>query len=322
MNKCYICGREFTKTREGKDNYYLNKYDNRRYCRRQGCVDQYNVDSLERARLINNISRYPSKNIGRWIPLPLNQKGIYDKELTQVDDTAILNPWNDPWDWGIHPNEGFVVLDIDDRKEANDFYVYLNNNNYKFNCLETTRGAHFWFRTNTIHNNLVGFRNGLGMTVDIRSGGKKCYLSVKKNGQWRKWTKWYGTDLDIVEDIFLPSKELGKETNETIKIGKGQGRNDLLFNLINLYKKLGYTQEDIIRCVEYVNNNQFVEPLLRDEISNILSSNKNINGKYEGIHTENYYNNGEWISITYKWNADLKAKEIVNIQSIKTQTAS
>lgn len=237
-------------------------------------------------------------------PTPL-YSGIYDNGLIEPND-FVDNP---KYNYGLVPNEGYVVLDIDDTYESDILYTHLKQEGLKFNCMKTTRGKHFWFKINRIINNNVNYKNALNINVDIRCGGKKSYLGVKK-GVYRDWIEWNGLDIDYIPNYLLPIDNLKK-----IDLINSVNTQD---NLVLWVKELVANNTPALyieKCLNFINdkflNNAHSEYIkfLLDRLPSHCES--------ERIESIVIMLNGVKTKITYTINQINNMKRIISYENIK-----
>lgn len=214
------------------------------------------------------------------------------------------------YDYGLVPNEGYVVLDVDDMHQSDIFLQFLLDQGYKFNCMATTRGKHFWFKTKTIHTNTIGNLNALGIKIDIRSGGKNCFLRAKKEGIWRQWLVWNRDDLDYIDEYLLSNPRFNN-----IKFDGNGCRNDTLFRLVSLYTHLGYSPIVKEMCCRFINEHFVVGPLDEREFNQVVYKHRDfyMDSKYEREYKETYLlENNQILEITYTYDSETDMKKVIS----------
>lgn len=169
-------------------------------------------------------------------------------------------------DLGVLITEPFVVFDVDDMNEFLKLKEIIKDKKIKCNIMKSTRGGHFWFKSNKTLTNNVHIKTPLGITVDVRSYGKLCYTKVKQEGKWREWLTDYDfDDLDEVPFWLQPINH----SYELIDLKSGDGRNEKLFSYIITLSN--YMTKEKVREVFYIINDYiFGEKLNYKELETIL----------------------------------------------------
>ena len=183
-------------------------------------------------------------------------------------------------------NDGFIVIDIDDKKESDQYFNYVKNNNIKTIIVKTDRGRHFYFKytqKNPQLKNNVNIKTFLGISVDYRIGGIKGYVLIKRFGEYREIENWIEPNQLAELPIYFkkPLFNLNKRTrpNENFKLENafkmkdGDNRHMYLFNdFNNLLLNNNYTQAEADKIIDFVNYKIFAEPKPPKEIENIKKS--------------------------------------------------
>lgn len=180
------------------------------------------------------------------------------KELSEVKDCDNL---------GVIIENPYVIIDLDDEKEFQIVKKIIEQLNIKTRILKTTRGGHFWFKTQTPLRNVTHFNTPLTVTIDIKSWGKRAMEIVKKGGEWREWLQEDET-VDEVPYFLMPVDH----SRYFLGMADGDGRNDALFSFITPMLKAGLEKEQIRELFMLINTYMFDEPLPEREIESILNS--------------------------------------------------
>ena len=195
--------------------------------------------------------------------------------------------------------DGFIVIDIDDEKEANQYFNYVVNNNIKTIVVKTDRGRHFYFKYTQKNPNLknnTNIKTFLGISVDYRIGGIKGYLIIKRFGKYRTIEKWTEPNQLAELPIYFkkPLFNLNKRTrpNESYELKNafemkdGDKRHMYLFNdFSNLLLNNGYTQAEADEVIKFTNFNIFAEPKPPKEIENIIKSHQKKPRQYKNTYS-------------------------------------
>ena len=78
-----------------------------------------------------------------------------------------------------------VLVDIDDGEQSKILLKIVENLGLKCKVLATTRGAHFLFKTAYPMQNRTHCKLGIGLTADIKGGGRASYEVLKYDGKER-----------------------------------------------------------------------------------------------------------------------------------------
>lgn len=166
---------------------------------------------------------------------------------------------------GILIDEPYVVLDVDDNFEFSVLKKVIKKEKVKCRIMKTTRGGHFWFKSKEPLKNYVHANTPLSITIDVRSYGKKSFVKVKANGQWREWEHWD----DEVDEIPFWLKPMNHQYH-FINSKEGDGRNSDLFSYIITLTNAGITKDQTRYTYGLINKYLFADKLSDDELSTIL----------------------------------------------------
>lgn len=164
---------------------------------------------------------------------------------------------------GLWCPEGFVIVDIDDKEQAE----ILNKLTNTLKC-STPHGMHFYFHTNKPIRQMVKAHTAIGLRIDTRTAGKG-YCILPFNCENRAWIDG---DIESIPDWIIPLN-LTQKAPEYIQVGakNGDGRNDALIRHIMRLRKEGFSEESIRESLRIINAFVWAEPLSEDEIEGILS---------------------------------------------------
>jgi putative DNA primase/helicase len=169
-------------------------------------------------------------------------------------------------DIGLIIPEGFVVLDVDNKEQAEVLLEIVNELDIKCKVMQTKRGMHFWFRSPQPMKNHTHIQVPIGITVDVRSYGRAGYVKIKTNGKMRKWLK--KIDQDKVQSIpfwLIPHRS----SKDLFKLGEGS-RNTTLFTYIPKLQAMGLSKDQIKETLSIINNFVFKESLSESELDVIM----------------------------------------------------
>jgi transcription elongation factor Elf1 len=85
-------------------------------------------------------------------------------------------------------NQGIILIDIDNKHEAELYLTYLKKCNVKTTVIKTTRGYHFYFKSNEKLKNTNHNLSILGIEYDLKNtnDNKSQYAIIKQNNQFRQ----------------------------------------------------------------------------------------------------------------------------------------
>ena len=165
-------------------------------------------------------------------------------------------------------NNDFVVMDVDDSDEAERTFELVKAMGLNCRVVKTTRGKHFIFKKNPSLplKGQVKQINALGFTFDIRIGVNQ-YIVVKTNGKLRVVEQEFKEDepVSVYPTMFKPLPTKNKFTG----MGDGDGRNGKLFGHISTLIHAGFTKEETIQIIHYINDYYLLDPMSDHEIDTI-----------------------------------------------------
>lgn len=158
-----------------------------------------------------------------------------------------------------------VLVDIDDETQSQILLNIVTNKQLKCKVYKTSRGCHFLFRTDRPMTNRTHCKLAIGLTADIKGGGKASYQVLKYDGKEREVL------YDAGEYQYLPKYLTPIKSNmDVIGMGNGDGRNNALFSYILPLQKNEFTVEECKECIQVINDFVLDEPLSEDELSTVL----------------------------------------------------
>ena len=158
-----------------------------------------------------------------------------------------------------------VLVDIDDEAQSQILLNIVTNKQLKCKVYKTSRGCHFLFRTDRPMTNRTHCKLAIGLTADIKGGGKASYQVLKYDGKEREVL------YDAGEYQYLPKYLTPIKSNmDVIGMGNGDGRNNALFSYILPLQKNEFTVEECKECIQVINDFVLDEPLSEDELSTVL----------------------------------------------------
>lgn len=165
--------------------------------------------------------------------------------------------------WIISP--GYVVIDIDNNKQASKVYSILMKKQVKFAYMLSLHGGHFIFKATKDVYQTAGDICAIGLSVDTRAAGKG-YIVLPVNDSDRKWGS-VTSDVDNLPFWLKPIKQF-KNTADLIDLGTNSGRNDALLKhfLALMDYGRGLSTEEKVEAIHLINNFVFSEPLSEREL--------------------------------------------------------
>ena len=158
-----------------------------------------------------------------------------------------------------------VLVDIDDETQSQILLNIVTNKQLKCKVYKTSRGCHFLFRTDRPMTNRTHCKLAIGLTADIKGGGKASYQVLKYDGKEREVL------YDAGEYQYLPKYLTPIKSNmDVIGMGNGDGRNNALFSYILPLQKNEFTVEECKECIQVINDFVLDESLSEDELSTVL----------------------------------------------------
>lgn len=179
------------------------------------------------------------------------------KEVRDFDNVGLIVP------------KPFIVLDFDTKSDAEIMLRIVEALDLKCRVMRTTRGYHFWFRSNEPWKNFKKTRLAIGIYSDCRSHSKNAYVKIKDSGVMREWIRKVPTEeiQEVPRWLYPVSNPSHKFEFKGMK--DGDGRNQELFNYIVYLQTKGFTRDEIRETIEVVNSYVFEDPLDDHEIATI-----------------------------------------------------
>ena len=158
-----------------------------------------------------------------------------------------------------------VLVDIDDKMQSDILFKVIQAKQLKCKVYATTRGKHFLFKTDVPMSNRTHCKLAIGLTADIKGGGRASYEVLKYNGVEREVLYDTGT-YETLPKYLTPVK-----TNmDVLDMAEGDGRNNALFSYILPLQQNEFTKEECRECIEIINEFVLKEPLPESELRVVL----------------------------------------------------
>lgn len=158
-----------------------------------------------------------------------------------------------------------VLVDIDDEKQSKIMLNIVKTKGLKCKVLATTRGAHFLFKTDRPMQNRTHCKLGIGLTADIKGGGRASYEVLKFDGKEREVLYDTG-EYQVLPKYLNPIKS----NMNLLDMMEGDGRNNALFSYILPLQQNDFSVEECRECIRIINEFVLVEPLSEDELKTVL----------------------------------------------------
>ena len=158
-----------------------------------------------------------------------------------------------------------VLVDIDDGEQSKILLNIVESLGLKCKVLATTRGAHFLFKTNRPMQNRTHCKLGIGLTADIKGGGRASY-EVLKYDRVERTVLYDSGEYQVLPKYLNPIK-----TNlDVLQLAEGDGRNNALFSYILPLQQNEFTIEECRECIGVINDFVLKDPLSEDELKSVL----------------------------------------------------
>ena len=158
-----------------------------------------------------------------------------------------------------------VLIDIDNETESKIMLEVVKSLGLKCKVLGTTRGAHFLFKTDKPMQNRTHCKLAIGITADIKGGGRASYEVLKYDGKERELL-YNKEPYQVVPKFLTPIKS----NMNLLDMAEGEGRNNALFSYILPLQQNEFTVEECRECIRIINEFVLADPLSEDELSVIL----------------------------------------------------
>ena len=158
-----------------------------------------------------------------------------------------------------------VLVDFDDETESKIMMKVVTSLGLKCKVIATSRGAHFLFKTSQPMQNRTHCKIGIGLTADIKGGGRASYEVLKYDGKEREVL------YDTKEYQTLPKYLHPIKTNvNVLSLCEGEGRNNALFSYILPLQQNEFTVAECRECIGVINDFVLKDPLSEDELKTVL----------------------------------------------------
>lgn len=202
------------------------------------------------------------------------------KNLKTLDQILEYNP--DEY-VGILSDET-VMIDFDNEEMSKIALEIIKENELNCRVIKTTRGIHCLFRKDDYFNYAnTNKQLANGLIADIKLGVKNGIEVLRYNNIDRE-VIYDKETIDTPPCYFRPLKYNASNNVNFLGMGKGDGRNDLLFrHIINLMKLM--RKEDAITTLHMINDKLFKDKLDEKEMRNLTRD-----SAFDEVKTENFFN--------------------------------
>lgn len=158
-----------------------------------------------------------------------------------------------------------VLVDIDDGEQAKLMLEIVKEKELRCKVFATSRGMHFLFKCSTPMPNRTHCKLAIGLTADLKGGGRASYEVLKYDGKEREVL--YDTQTyQIIPKYLTPVKT----SMDIIGMTEGDGRNNALFSYILPLQQNEFSKEECRECIEIINEFVLKEPLPESELKVVL----------------------------------------------------
>lgn len=157
-------------------------------------------------------------------------------------------------------NGSTILLDFDDAKHAEVALKIVQEEHLRCRVYKTTRGVHVLFKNETVKRCGTGVKLACGLMADVKVG-LNAYSILKYEGKEREIL----FDSDAIQEVpkfFVPVKS----NAEFLSMGKGDGRNQALFNYILTLQSNKFSTSEARECLNIINKYVLSEPLKDSEM--------------------------------------------------------
>ena len=158
-----------------------------------------------------------------------------------------------------------VLVDIDNGEQAAILLNIVKTKELKCRVLATSRGMHFLFKTANPMPNRTHCKLGIGLTADIKGGGRASYEVLKYDNKERD-VLYDSGDTQVIPKYLTPIKS----NVNLLNMVEGEGRNNALFSYILPLQQNEFTIDECRECIGIINEFILKDPLSQDELSVVL----------------------------------------------------
>lgn len=200
-----------------------------------------------------------------FVPTSQKRATMAFKDKTSADLLTLAEAQKFPEYAGILADDT-VLVDIDDGEQSKILLNIVKSKGLKCKVLATTRGAHFLFKTSQPMQNRTHCKLGIGLTADIKGGGRASYEVLKYDRVEREVLYDVGEEYQCLPKYLFPIK-----TNvDVLQLAEGEGRNNALFSYILPLQQNEFSIDDCRECIKVINEFVLKDPLSEDELKSVI----------------------------------------------------
>lgn len=181
-----------------------------------------------------------------------NFKTTFSKDVAMQFDNA-----------GILIEYPYVVVDVDDGADTDKLADLLDATGITYGLMYTTKGGHFWFKSELPMTNAIKANTIIGVKVDIKSWGKTSMVKVRDNGQDREWI--YQPLAEAIDNIPAWLLPISFEPRKFADLERGE-RHDALLRSVFPLAGNGFTPDEIYETLLFLNMYIMESPLDETDI--------------------------------------------------------
>ena len=165
-------------------------------------------------------------------------------------------------------SDDVVLIDVDDMEQSKKLFNIVEDLQLLCKIYQSRKGMHFLFKNDgSFNSNKTKTKIACGLEVDIKVGCKNGIEVLKIDGK----------DRDVLYDIFDDEKYQNAPkyllpipfVPKFNELGKGDGRNQELFNYILKLQSNGFTKNECRECINIINKYILKDKLSDSEIKTI-----------------------------------------------------
>ncbi|WP_089743624.1 phage/plasmid primase, P4 family [Gracilibacillus ureilyticus] len=199
------------------------------------------------------------------------------KQWQDLDKPGLTEQEADQWlkqsGWtGFVIPDGYIVIDIDEKKEGKAIFDALLSANFQFHAIKTVRGYQFFFRsTGKVTGQDAKVLMAGGFIGDYRLAGKGQVVLPSVNTEGREWVHLAEKELDEMPVFFEKLKKLTDERPFPIPVVEGTRNNTIYSHCCRLIE-YGYAKKEVTYICSFLNRFFCTPPMNHKELTNTLKS--------------------------------------------------
>lgn len=195
-----------------------------------------------------------------------NKRAVIEFKDVPVSDLLTLDVARKFKEYAGILEDNVVLIDIDDREQANILLNIVKSKNIGCRVVATSRGMHFLFKNNgEMLNNRTHCKLAIGLTADIKGCGKASYEVLKVDGKERE-IMYDQKPYQEVPKWLMPIRS----KVELLNMVEGEGRNSALFSYVLPLQQNNFTVDECRECIRIINEFILKEPLEEEELKTVL----------------------------------------------------